>query len=38
MPDLEKFDFRGIDFALMSAGSAIAKDMGAEDRRARAAS
>ena len=33
--DLEQFDFRGVDFALMSAGSAVVQGVGAEDRRAR---
>ena len=36
--DLEQFDFRGVDFALMSAGSAVAKEWAPEDRRAKAAS
>ena len=33
--DLENFDFRGVDFALMSAGSAVSKEWSPEDRRAR---
>jgi len=32
---LEHFDFSTIDICLMSAGSAVAKEMGAEDRRRR---
>ena len=30
--DLENFDFSGVDFALMSAGSAVAKEWAPEDR------
>ena len=33
--DLEHFDFSGVDFALMSAGSAVSKEWAPEDRRAR---